>query len=286
MRFGMSGAFLPSNLDDFSEETCRQIKELRFSGCFTRFTNDLFETPLSKAHRVRDLLADHGLRMYQAIGYRPPLHHPDESIRQQAVKILTAAIRLNAALGARETHTGPGSLNPKGAWFPHPYNWTQQARDQLIKSLREVAPVAEDHDIYVGLEGHVLVTLESAEVTAEILRAVGSPKVGCSLDVVNWMTRETVFETGPAIRRMAAALEGMIVAAHSKDVLIEDRLVLHLSECPTGLGILDHDTLLTVLEGIDPELPLVVEHCTAEELPRISRFLHMKAEELGIRVLE
>ena len=34
----------------------------------------------------------------------------------------------------------------------------------------------------------------------------------------------------------------------------------------------------------DPEHPLVVEHCTTDDLPAISRFLHARAAELGIQV--
>jgi sugar phosphate isomerase/epimerase len=282
----MSGAFLPTKIDDFSEETCRRIKDLGFSGCFTRFTDNPLETPHERAHRVRDLMADQGVRMYQAIGYRPPLHHPDETVRKEAVRLLGAAVRLNAALGARGTHTGPGSLNPKGAWFPHPYNWTQQAKDQLVKSLREVAPVAEDHDIFIGMEGHVLVTLDSAETMRDVLAAVDSPRVKCDLDPVNWITRENVYDTGAAIRQMAQTLEGFIIGGHSKDVQIENKLVLHISECPTGLGLIDHDTLLRTVEGIDPDFPLLVEHCSTEDLPRISEFLHGKCAELGITILE
>ena len=284
MRLGMSGAFLPQTMDDFTEATARRIRDLGFSGCFTRFTDDPFTTPPAKAHRVRDILAGHGLRMYQAIGYRPPLHHPDETVRRAAAQTLAAAVRLTKELGGRGTHTGPGSLNPQGAWYPHPYNWTQQAQDQLIKSLREVAPVAEDCAVYLGMEGHVLVTLDSPETMAAVLRAVDSPRVRCDLDPVNWITRETVYDTGTAIRHMAKTLEGFIVGGHAKDVLIENRLVLHLAECPAGLGLLDWETFLPIVEGLDPEFPLVVEHCTADELPRISAFLHDKASELGITI--
>ena len=285
MRFGMSGAFLPAKMDDFTEETARRIRDLGFSGCFTRFTDDPFTTPAARANRVRDLLADHGLRMYQAIGYRPPLIHPDETVRAQAVKTLGAAVRLTKELGCRGTHTGPGSLNPKGAWFPHPYNWTAQAKDQLIKSLREVAPVAEECGTFVGMEGHLLVTLDSAETMAEVLGAVDSPMIRCDLDPVNWITRETVYNTGPAVRRMAETLGDFVIGGHAKDVIIEDRLVLHISECPAGLGLLDYDTFLPLVERLNPDYPLVVEHCSAEELPRISEFLHAKAADLGIPVL-
>ncbi len=286
MRLGMSGAFLPTKIDDFTAETCRRIKELGFSGCFTRFTDNPLETSHARAHRVRDLMQDEGVQMYQAIGYRPPLHHPDDTIRKEAVKLLSAAVHLNAALGARGTHTGPGSLNPKGAWFPHPYNWTQQAKDQLIKSLREVAPVVEDAGIYIGMEGHVLVTLNSAETMREVLAAVDSPMVKCDLDPVNWITLETVYDTGPAVREMARALEGFIIGGHSKDVVIEDRLVTHISECPTGLGLLDYDAFLPLIESIDTNFPLLVEHCSTEDLPRISAYLHAKCADLGIPILK
>ena len=42
MRLGMSGAFLPARMDDFSAEIAARIRELGFSGCFTRFTDDPF----------------------------------------------------------------------------------------------------------------------------------------------------------------------------------------------------------------------------------------------------
>jgi sugar phosphate isomerase/epimerase len=201
------------------------------------------------------------------------------------VEVLGAAVRLTKELGCRGTHTGPGSLNPRGAWFPHPYNWTTQAKDQLIKSLREVAPVAEDCGVYLGMEGHVLVTLNSAETMAEVLGAVDSPMVRCDLDPVNWITRETVYDTGTAITGMVATLGDFIVGGHAKDVVIEDRLVLHISECPAGSGLLDWDVFLPHIEALNPDFPLVVEHCTSDDLPGISTFLHAKAAELGITIL-
>ena len=134
------------------------------------------------------------------------------------------------------------------------------------------------------MEGHLLVTLDSAETMAEVLRAVDSPFVRCDLDPVNWMTRETVYNSGPAIEHMADVLAEFIIGGHAKDVQIEDRLVLHLSECAAGTGLLDWDAFLPRIEALDPDAPLVVEHCTTEELGPISEFLHAKAAELGITV--
>ena len=72
MRLGMSGAFLPARMDDFSAEIAARIRELGFLPAASPALPTTRLAPSGKANRVRDLLADHGLRMYQAIGYRPP----------------------------------------------------------------------------------------------------------------------------------------------------------------------------------------------------------------------
>jgi len=136
MRLGMSGAFLPRNMDDFTPEMATKVKALGFSGVFTRFgENDPFETTPAKCHRVRDLLADHGLRIYQATGYWQPLIHPDEAGRRQAVRVLQQALKIAGDLGARGIDTGPGSLNSTGPWNPHPENWNLLVTTQQMQLL-------------------------------------------------------------------------------------------------------------------------------------------------------
>ncbi len=293
MRFGVSGGLFPNHVDEFQESTAARVRELGFTGIFTRFDrDDPFATTDAQCHRVRDILRDYGLTMVQAIGHRPPLIHPDESIRREAVKTLRAAIRIAAALGSLSCHTGPGSMAQigargsdwGGAWDPHGDNWDPICRAQLVKSLKEVAPAAEDAGVIVGLEGHVLVTLSSAEVMRDVLDEVGSPAIRCDLDPVNWLTLDTVFRNGPAIDHMVDVLGNRIFNAHAKDVVVQKRLVIHIDECPAGQGILDYATFMRRMEALGPERFLVVEHCSIEELPTVKAFLDRKAAELGIRV--
>ncbi len=92
-------------------------------------------------------------------------------------------------------------MSPRGPWFPHPDNWTASARRQLVKSLKECVSAAQDANVYLCLEGHQLVTLESAAVTKAILDKVGSPWVRSDYDSANWITRETVFDTATVLNR-------------------------------------------------------------------------------------
>src|SRR5919201_6280893 len=159
MRFGMSGCFLPAGMEEMTPAICRRVRALGFTGIFTRFAaNDPHTTPVAHAHRLRDLLADEGVRLFQVTGYWQNLVNPEEGRRREAVRTLQAALVLAGHMGARGIDTGPGSMSPDGPWFPHPDNWTAACRRQLVKSLKECAVAAEDAGVYVSLEGHQLVT--------------------------------------------------------------------------------------------------------------------------------
>ena len=286
MRLGMSGAFLPRNMDNLTSEMAKKIKDLGFSGVFTRFgDNDPFETPPAKCYRVRDLLADHGLRIYQATGYWQPLIHPDETQRRRAVRTLQQALKMAGYLGARGIDTGPGSLNPTGPWNPHPDNWSLASRQQLIKSLKESAAAAEDNQVYLSLEGHQLVVLEDEYVTKTVLDAVDSPWVKSDLDPANWIQLKTVFETGTAIDQMFDILGEYIVSGHAKDITITNSHTLHLPTASVGKGLLDFKTYLRRMENLNPDYPLIVEGSSEKELPEASSYLHQIAEELDIDII-
>jgi sugar phosphate isomerase/epimerase len=287
MRFGMSGCFLSSNMDEMTPEICRQVRALGFSGIFTRFAaNDPHATSNAQAHRLRDLLADEGVQLFQATGYWQNLVTPDESRRRESVRTLQAALKLAREMGARGIDTGPGSMNPDGPWFPHPDNWTPACRRQLVKSLKECAPVAEDTGVYLSLEGHQLVTLESAAVTREILDEVASPWVRSDYDSAKWITRETVYHTASALDRDFDTLGHHIVSCHAKDVWIENKLTVHLQDGCCGQGNVDFNTLFRRMEALNPDYPVIAEGNATEELPAVSALFHRTAGALGIRVLD
>jgi len=287
VRFGMSGCFLPANMDDLTPEMCRRVRALGFSGIFTRFRdNHPLDTPKSKADRVRQMMADEGVRMYQCTGFWQNLVTPDEGRRRESVRVLQGALRLAGWLGARGIDTGPGSMNPAGPWFPHPDNWTPAARRQLVKSLKEAAPAAQDAGVYLSLEAHQLVTLENAEITAEVLDEVGSPWVKNDYDSANWITRETVFDTTAAVNHHFDVLGDRIISCHAKDIWIENRLALHLQDGCPGKGLMDFRTLFRRMEALNPDYPVIAEGNSTEALPQVSALFHTIAGELGIAVID
>jgi sugar phosphate isomerase/epimerase len=287
MRFGMSGCFLPTNMDDVTPQMCKRVRDLGFSGIFTRFrANDPHTTTKAQAHRLRDVLAGNGLRLYQATGYWQNMVTPDESARKEAARTVQAALRLAGWMGARGIDTGPGSMNPDGPWYPHPDNWTPSARHQLVKTLQECEPAAQDAGVYLSLESHQLVTLATPEITREILDEVNSSWVRCDYDSANWITLDTVFDTTSALNHHFDLLGKHIVSCHAKDIWIENKLTLHLQDGCPGKGLMDFKTLFRRMEELNPDYPVISEGNSTEELPFVSELFHQTAKDLGIRVLD
>jgi sugar phosphate isomerase/epimerase len=211
---------------------------------------------------------------------------PDETQRKEAVRTVQAALRLAGWLGARGIDTGPGSMNPTGPWHPHPYNYTEQAKQQLIKTLKECAQAAEDNGVYLSLECHQLVTLKTPEIAREVLDAVDSPWVRCDYDSANWITLDTIYDTGTEVSRHFDILGKHIVSCHAKDIWIENRLTLHLQDGCPGKGLMDFKTLFRRMEALSSDYPVIAEGNNTEELPLVSELFHTTAKELNIRVLD
>ena len=294
MRLGMSGCFLPDNMDDLTEEMCKRVRDLGFTGIFTRFrANDPHTTPKAKAQRVRDLLEANGVRMFQSTGYWQNMITPDETLRKEAVRTVQAALRLAGWMGARGIDTGPGSMHPEArsmshgaAWHPHPDNWTLSAKRQLVKTLKECAQAAEDAGVFLSLESHQLVTTKTPEIAKEVLDEVDSPWVRCDYDSANWITLDTIFDTASAINYHFDLLGQYIVSCHAKDIWIENRLALHLQDGCPGRGLVDFTTLFRRMEDLNPDYPVIAEGNTTAELPAVSALFHAIAAELGIRILD
>jgi sugar phosphate isomerase/epimerase len=283
----MSGCFLPADMNDIDAAMCRRVRTAGFSGIFTRFkANDPLTTPRADAERLKSLLADEGVQLFQTTGYWQNLVTSDEMARAQSVKVLQAALQLAGWMGSRGIDTGPGSMNPAGPWFPHPDNWTARAEAQLVKSLKECAKAAEDAGVFLSLESHSLVTPRTPEIAARILDAVDSPWVRCDYDSANWITLETIYDTTSALNAHFDLLGRHICSAHAKDIWIENRLAIHLQDGCPGQGVMDFATLFTRLEALDPDYPAIAEGNSTEELPAVGALFHETAKRLGIRVLD
>lgn len=139
--------------------------------------------------------------------------------REKAKKSLARSIEVASILGAGATLLHPGQLTAEGTY--------QQAWDDLAGVLRDMAPMAAEHQVAIGLENVWNKFLLSPKEMREFVDAVGSPWVGTYLDTANMMAygfpEHWIRELGPRIKRV-----------HFKDFNRREHKFVHLMDGDTN----------------------------------------------------
>lgn len=281
MRSGVVG-LMPADLREVTPATADRLRELGFTGvsCVMR---DPFAYTQADLARVRSVLADAGVRVAQANARYPDLIHPDAAQRAAGLRALRQACVAARWLEAETVYVRPGSLNPAGSWTPHPENTHPRTLARLVTSLKSAAAAAEDLGVVLALEGHVVSSLDTPERLREIFEAVGSPALRHNVDPVNMIGGlRDVYDTTAFLGRLFAVLGPSIVAAHAKDLRVENRLVLHLEECVIGEGLLDQETFLHLFEAACPDGYVMIEHLPDDKVPAAKRALDAAADRAGL----
>ena len=68
------------------------------------------------------------------------------------------------------------------------------------------------------------------------------------------------FDNAEVIKDFVAKLGPHIKSCHAKDILLQDRLTVHLDEVRPGCGQLDYRTYLRELAKLPEDTPVLLEH--------------------------
>ena len=280
MKLGIAGLLPHWNLIDLP--AAQRVRAAGFRGASIFFPKPLEAEPRD-AQRLKAILAESGLEAAQANGWYEVLVHPDPDRRAEGVRGIQALTRLGREIGAASVYVRPGSLNPRGAWYPHPENGSPAVFDRLVTSLKAAAQTAEQEGVPLALEGHVLSPLDTPRRMRDVLDAVGSPALKVNMDPVNFIgSLRDVYDNTRVLNELFDLLGEAIIAAHLKDCALEDRLVLHIAEVVPGLGTLDYNLLLTRMQALQPDVYALIEHLPDEKVPQARDNVAEMARRCGV----
>jgi sugar phosphate isomerase/epimerase len=284
MKLGIAG-LLPHDITELDATAIRRVAAIGFAGVAFSPSNPPVEISTERAREVGRICAGEGVALIEYGQYETTFVDPDERVRARTLATVREACRVARAAGCPAVVAGVGSRNPASQWFPHAENYAPESRDLLVSTVTDAVRIAEDQGVILALECHVATSLRDATTARALLDAVASPSLKIHLDPVNWMTFETIYDSGPAIAAMFATLgPNRISGVHSKGVSVENRFITHLNETWTGAGddLLDHTAVLRGLTGLPGDPYLVIEHLTIEQMPSARRHLLAIAERLGV----
>lgn len=284
MKIGLLGLIM-SDWTDVTYEKVRFAAELGFHGLGAHLTVPAETVAPTTIATVKSVIADQNLAFLQVWGAYPCIITPDEGVRKAGVAQVREIIKLTAKLGVPAAGVRPTSLNPRGDWWPHPDNFSPQAEDRFVHSMREILTTADDYGINIVLEVHQTTLLNSPQKIVEIIQRIGSPRVKVNIDPVNFVTDlQTAFHAAPMIDAFFAACAPYMDTVHVKDFYLEDRFTLHIAETVIGTGIMDLDTVLRRAYQAQPNGYVVIEHLPVNLIPLAKRNLTERIKALGIPI--
>lgn len=276
MRLGIVG-LLPPRFSDIRPSHLKVIRDMQLTGVglsvsrdtLAGLDDDVFE-------RVRQDFAKAGLDVVQVgVGYRDCLFDPDKARRDDVIVQIGEGIEATKKLGGHVTLIRTGSLNPNGPYSPCRENHHPDCRDRLLDTLKQVAESAEKVEQTVVIETHVLTIMNSPEVNAEIIEAVGSPRLGIVMDYTNhFQALHQVYDSTTRINHIFDEMGAISVIGHCKDIRVRDGFVVHIDEEIPGEGELDLATALRRWHTSYPDGYMMLEHLPPEDYPLAGKNVH------------
>ena len=226
--------------------------------------------------KIREEMGARNITM-TALGGTYNMIHPDIQRRTDGLRNLRVLASACERLGTSVIALCTGTRDPDNMWRHHPDNDTPEAWEDLVVSMRQAIEVAEEYQVTLAFEPEVANVVDSAIKARRIIDQIGSPYLKVVMDGAN------IFHTGelPRMREIldeAFALLGEHIAfAHAKD-LDRDGEAGHLA---AGKGLLDYDQYLSLLNDVDPDVPIILHGLSEAEVDGCVTFLREKMEAIN-----
>jgi sugar phosphate isomerase/epimerase len=203
-----------------------------------------------------------------ALGGYKNLIAPDMSERRENIEFVGRCLERAPVAGTWIVTTHAGTRHPTEEWADTPENRSPEAWSLLIDAVERLLPVAEGAGTVLALEGSVKSVLHTVGQAIELLDRFPSPHLQLVCDPYNYVSSHLLPAQERVAREFLDRFEHRFVVAHLKDVGPDGAEV----STPTfGTGVFDQRPYLDFLRTRRPDLPLILEHLTREQIPHAVR---------------
>lgn len=258
------------------------VREAGFRAAFFPLNE---EAPSSQVDEFLAAAREADIRVTEIGGWGNNPLHPDPVLAKQAIANIQAKLRWAERLGACCCVNIAGSRSADRWAAPHPDNFSEETFERIVLTTQAILDGVRPQRTFFCLETMPWVFPSGPDEYLAIIRAVDRPGLAVHLDPVNMInTPARAFRNADFLRECFAKLGPYVKSCHAKDIILHDKLTVHLDECRPGTGVLDYRVFLTELNRLNPDIPIVLEHLPREEYPLAADYVRSIAAELGIQV--
>ena len=213
--------------------------------------SDLSDLTAARCQAIADAYRSAGIAIH-SMGVYTNLIHPDEAERKANLAYFEAMMKAGCAMGVRAFVTEAGHYEPEKP-PPVAYHFQEPVWKQMVATGKELAQLADRHNVTVLFEPFFGGFLASAKRARLFLEEVGSPHIRALLDPANLLELNDLDE-------MFGQLAAWIDCLHAKD------RKLHVERgVPAGQGDLDYRKFVALAARHTPKAPLILEYVGAKD---------------------
>jgi len=209
----------------------------------------------------------------------------DAAAARDALELCRRRLDLADRIGARCCVNISGSRGEK--WDgPHPDDLTEETFDAIVESVRSIIDDVKPTRTAYTLETMPWMYPDSTGSYLRLIDAIDRDGFAVHFDPVNLLSSpRRFFGHVELVRDFVARLGPRIRSCHAKDATMSDGFITHLDEVRPGTGRLDYPAVLTALDSLDPDTPLMLEHLDgAAEYALAAGFVRSAADAAGVRL--
>ncbi len=225
------------------------------------------EIPKKVIKEIQNARRIHGLKICGISGTFN-MCHPDPLHRRDGLRRLRVLAQNCQAIGANLITLCTGTRDPNDKWKAHPDNQTPAAWRDLTQSMQTALDIAEEYDVFLGIEPEVANIVSDADKARRLLDEFQSKRLKIVLDPANLFEKADPQEIKQLIDQSLALLKDELIMAHAKD---RDRFGSFVA---AGKGLIPFDYFIKKLKALSFDGPLVAHGLGEHEASEVKDYLH------------
>ena len=195
--------------------------------------------------------------------------HPDLQQRADGLRRLRVLASACGRVGTSVITLCTGTRDPD--------NDSLEAWNDLVETMHQALQIAEEYEVTLALEPEVANVVDSAQKARRLLDEMGSSYLKVVIDGANIFHTGELAHMREILDEAFALLAEDIVIAHAKD-LDHDGEAGHLA---AGKGLLDYNHYLSLLDGLEFDVPLILHGLSEAQVPECVDFLRKEIEAIN-----
>jgi len=188
--------------------------------------------------------------------------HPDRMEREQGIRKFKVLASKAKDMGTNFLSLCTGTRNTESMWKYDPQNRSPEAWRDLLETISRLLEIAEEFDLYLGIEPEINNVVDSPEKALQLLQEMRAQRLRIIMDPANIFHSEDLKRMDDLLKKAFDLLGPYISLAHAKDVTQENppRYVA------AGSGILNYPLYIKLLYQTGYNGPIVLHSLSEQEV--------------------